>query len=33
LIVALDRILEETTAEEWVGQVNWLAHWKPADGG
>jgi hypothetical protein len=32
LIEALDRMLTETTAEEWVGQVKWLAHWKPADG-
>lgn len=29
LIAALDRMLIETTAEEWVGQVKWLAHWKP----
>ena len=33
LIAALDRMLTETTAEEWVGQVKWLAHWKPSDGG
>jgi hypothetical protein len=31
LIGALDRMLIETTAEEWVGQVKWLAHWKPPD--
>ena len=33
LIAALDRMLTETIAEEWVGQVKWLAHWKPPDGG
>ena len=32
LIEALDRMLTETTADEWVGQVKWLAHWKPPDG-
>jgi len=31
LIEALDRMLTETKAEEWVGQVKWLAHWKPSD--
>ena len=31
VIEALDRMLTETTAEEWVGQVKWLAHWKPSD--
>ncbi len=25
---ALDRMLAETSAEDWVGQVKWLAHWK-----
>ena len=29
LIAGLDRMLTETTAEEWVGQVKWLAHWAP----
>jgi hypothetical protein len=32
LIEALDRMLAETTAEEWVGQVKWLAHWRPPNG-
>ena len=32
LIEALDRMLTETTAEEWVGQVKWLARWRPPDG-
>jgi hypothetical protein len=31
LIGALDRMLTETTAEEWVGQVKWLAHWTPPE--
>lgn len=31
LIGALDKMLTETTAEEWMGQVKWLAHWKPPD--
>jgi hypothetical protein len=29
LIAALDRMSTETTADERVGQVKWLAHWKP----
>ena len=33
LIAALDRMLTETTAEDWMGQVKWLMHWKPSDGG
>jgi hypothetical protein len=33
LIAALDRMLAETTAQEWVGQVKWLAQWKPLDAG
>ena len=33
LIGALDRMLTETKAEEWVGAVKWLAHWKPTNGG
>jgi hypothetical protein len=32
LIEAFDRMLTETTAEEWVGQVKWLAHWRTPDG-
>jgi hypothetical protein len=28
LIVLLDRALTETQAEDWVGQVRWLADWK-----
>ncbi len=31
LITALDQMLTATTAEEWMGQVNWLFRWKPAD--
>lgn len=27
LIHALDRLLSETEAEEWVGQVRWLNEW------
>jgi hypothetical protein len=32
LIAALDRMLTETTAEVWVGQVYWLSRWKDSDG-
>lgn len=28
LITALDRMLTETTADEWVGQVRWLNDWR-----
>ena len=28
LIVALDRLLSETEAEEWAGQVRWLNDWR-----
>lgn len=28
LIQALDRMLSETTADEWVGQVRWLTQWR-----
>ncbi len=28
LIAAADRMLSETTAEEWVGQVRWLGAWR-----
>jgi hypothetical protein len=27
LIITLDRLLTETEAEEWVGQVRWLNDW------
>jgi hypothetical protein len=29
IIAALDRLLIETEAEEWVGQVRWLNDWSP----
>jgi hypothetical protein len=29
LIAALDRLLSETEAEEWLGQVRWLNDWRP----
>jgi hypothetical protein len=28
LIMALDRLLSETEAEEWIGQVRWLNDWR-----
>ena len=28
LIAALDRLLTETEAEAWVGQVRWLSDWR-----
>lgn len=28
LIVLLDRVITETEAEDWVGQVRWLADWQ-----
>jgi hypothetical protein len=28
LIRALDRLLSETQAEEWIGQVRWLSEWR-----
>ena len=28
LIMALDRLLAETEAEEWIGQVRWLNDWR-----
>lgn len=28
LITALDRLLSETEAEEWVGQARWLNDWR-----
>ena len=29
LIAILDRLLSETEAEEWPGQVRWLNDWRP----
>ena len=31
LIAALDRLLSETQAEDWVGQVRWLNQWRVSD--
>jgi hypothetical protein len=28
LIAALDRVLTETEAEDWVGQLRWLSQWR-----
>ncbi len=28
LIAALDRLLTETSAEAWLGQVRWLSQWR-----
>lgn len=28
LILALDRVLRETNADEWVGQTRWLNDWR-----
>ena len=28
LIALLDRVLTETQAEDWIGQVRWLSDWK-----
>ncbi len=28
LIAALDRVLTETEAEDWVGQIRWLTQWR-----
>ena len=28
LILALDRVLRETDADEWIGQTRWLNNWK-----
>jgi hypothetical protein len=28
LIVALDRMLSETDAADWPGQVRWLSDWR-----
>jgi len=27
-IIALDRVLRETNAEDWIGQVRWLNNWR-----
>ena len=31
LIAALDRLLSETQAEDWVGQVRWLNQWRASE--
>ena len=31
LIAALDRLLSETQATDWVGQVRWLNQWRVSD--
>lgn len=31
LITALDRLLSETQADDWVGQVRWLNDWRETD--
>lgn len=31
LIAALDRLLSETQAEDWIGQVRWLNQWEVRD--
>lgn len=31
LIAALDRLLSETQAEDWVGQVRWLNQWRVSE--
>ena len=28
LVAALDRLLSETEAEDWIGQVRWLNQWR-----
>jgi hypothetical protein len=28
LIALLDRVLQETEAEDWVGQIRWLSEWR-----
>jgi len=28
LIAALDRMLSETSSEEWIGPIRWLNHWR-----
>ncbi len=27
LIIALEKMMSETTAEEWVGQIRWISDW------
>jgi hypothetical protein len=29
LITALDQVLTTTDADQWRGQIRWLAHWRP----
>jgi hypothetical protein len=31
LITALDRLMSETRADDWVGQVRWLNDWRETD--
>jgi len=31
MISALDRLLSETKAEDWPGQVRWLSDWRPGE--
>jgi hypothetical protein len=31
LITALDRLLSETQADDWVGQVRWLNQWRASE--
>ena len=31
LIAALDRLLSETQAEDWTGQVRWLNQWRTSE--
>jgi hypothetical protein len=31
LIAAVDRLLSETQAEDWVGQVRWLNQWRVSE--
>ena len=31
LIAALDRMLSETQAEDWIGQVRWLNQWRVSE--
>ncbi|MEA3341558.1 MAG: DUF5615 family PIN-like protein [Chloroflexota bacterium] len=31
LIAALDRLLSETQATDWIGQVRWLNQWRATD--
>jgi len=31
LVAALDRLLSETQAEDWIGQVRWLNQWQDVE--